>query len=489
MNPQEKLEVARRLEKLGVDVMEAGFPASSPGDLESVKTIAGIVKDCTVAALCRCAEKDIDAGREALVKAARPRIHLFLATSPIHMEYKLKMTPDQVVERAVSAVKYAKAFCSDLEFSAEDASRSDPDFVCRVFGAVIAAGATTLNIPDTVGYAIPEEFGRFVRYIKEHTPAAEKAKFSVHVHNDLGLAVANSLAAIEAGADQVECTINGIGERAGNASLEEIVMALRVRRDYLKADTRIDTTQIYGTSRLVTQVTGVKVQPNKAVVGENAFAHEAGIHQHGVLANPATYEIMTPESVGISKNQMVLGKHSGRHAFEDRLRDMGFIVDPQTLDAIFAEFKALADKKKVVGDRDIEALVMGAAASVPETWKLEHWAVNTGSALGASGTIRLRHRNGEYHQRVSMGNGPIDAMFKVINRITGKEPDLELYEIGAVTDGSASQGEAMVKIALGGRRWNGRGVSTDVVEASIKAYIAALNAMEWELSAVRSQDQ
>jgi 2-isopropylmalate synthase len=482
MNPQEKLEVARRLEKLGVDIMEAGFPASSPGDLESVKTIGGIIRDCTVAGLCRCVEKDIDAGREALAKAVSPRIHLFLATSPIHMEYKLKMTPDQVVEQAAAAVKYAKRFCSDVEFSAEDASRSDPDFVCRVFGAAIAAGAATLNIPDTVGYAMPEEFGALVRYIREHTPGGEQAKFSVHVHNDLGLAVANSLAAVEAGADQVECTINGIGERAGNASLEEIVMALRVRKDYLKADTRIDTTQIYGASRLVTQVTGVKVQPNKAIVGENAFAHEAGIHQHGVLANPSTYEIMTPESVGISKNQMVLGKHSGRHAFEDRLKDMGFTVDAETLDSIFADFKALADKKKVVSDRDIEALVMGAAASVPETWKLDHWAVNTGSALGASGTIRLRRRDGEFYQRVSLGNGPIDAIFKVINRIIGKEPDLELYEIGAVTDGSASQGEAMVKIALGGRRWNGRGVSTDVVESSIKAYIAAINAMEWELN-------
>jgi 2-isopropylmalate synthase len=485
MNPQEKLEVARRLEKLGVDIMEAGFPASSPGDLESVKTIAGIIKDCTVAGLCRCVEKDIDAGREALAKAARPRVHIFLATSPIHMEYKLKMSPDQVVEQAAAAVRYAKKFCSDVEFSAEDASRSDPDFVCRVFGAAIEAGATTLNIPDTVGYAMPEEFGRLVKYIREHTPGGEGVKFSVHVHNDLGLAVANSLAAIQNGADQIECTINGIGERAGNASLEEIVMALRVRKDYLKADTRLDTTQIYGTSRLVTQVTGVKVQPNKAIVGDNAFAHEAGIHQHGVLANRATYEIMTPESVGISKNQMVLGKHSGRHAFEDRLKTLGLSVDAQTLERIFAEFKDLADKKKVVSDRDIEALVMDTTASVPETWKLDHWAVNTGSALGATGTIRLQHKDGQYHKLVSMGDGPIDSIFKAINRIIGKEPELELYEIGAITGGSASQGETMVKIAWDDRRWNGRGISTDVVESSIKAYIAAINAMEWELGGGR----
>jgi 2-isopropylmalate synthase len=483
MNLQEKLEVARRLEKLGVDIMEAGFPASSPGDLEAVKAIAELIKDCTVAGLCRSLEKDIDAGREALARAARPRIHVFLATSPIHMEYKLKMSPEQVVERAVSAVRYARKFCSDVEFSAEDASRSDPDFVCRVFGEAIKAGAATVNIPDTVGYAMPGEFGRLVNYIREHTPGAEGVRFSVHVHNDLGLAVANSLAAIEHGADQVECTINGIGERAGNASLEEIVMALRVRRDYLKADTRIDTTQIYGSSRLVSQVTGVKVQPNKAIVGDNAFAHEAGIHQHGVLANRATYEIMTPESVGISKNQMVLGKHSGRHAFEDRLKALGLSVDAETLETVFAEFKDLADKKKVVSDRDIEALVMGAAAAVPETWKLDHWAVNTGSALGASGTIRLRHKDGQHKKWISMGDGPIDSIFRAINHIIGKEPELELYEIGAITGGSSSQGETMVKIALDGRHWNGRGVSTDVVESSIKAYIAAINAMEWEMAA------
>jgi 2-isopropylmalate synthase len=395
------------------------------------------------------------------------------------------MSPDQVVERAAAAVRYARKFCADVEFSAEDASRSDPDFVCRVFGAAIAAGAGTLNIPDTVGYAMPDEFGRLVGYIREHTPGAEKAQFSVHVHNDLGLAVANSLAAIGNGANQVECTINGIGERAGNASLEEIVMALRVRRDYLRVDTGIDATQIYAASRLVSQVTGVKVQPNKAIVGDNAFAHEAGIHQHGVLANRATYEIMTPESIGIPANRMVLGKHSGRHALEDRLRDLGFTVDTQTLDRIFADFKDLADKKKVVSDRDIEALVMGVSASAPETWKLDHWAVNTGDALGASGVIRLQHRDGKSYKLVSMGDGPIDSIFKAINRIIGKEPDLKLYEIGAITGGSTSQGEAIVKIALKNRIWNGRGVSTDVIEASIKAYIGAINAMEWDLERER----
>jgi 2-isopropylmalate synthase len=486
MNLQEKIEVAKILEKLRVDVIEAGFPISSPGDLESVKSIAGIIKDSTVAGLCRCLEKDIDAAREALVKAVSPRVHVFLATSPVHMEYKLKMTPEQVLDQAVASVKYAKKFCGDVEFSAEDAFRSDPDFVCKVFGAAIEAGARTVNFPDTVGYAMPDEFGKRIRYIKEHTPLMERAALSVHCHNDLGLAVANSLAAIANGADQAECTINGIGERAGNASLEEIVMALKVRRDILTAETRIDTTQIYAASRLVTQVTGVKVQPNKAIVGENAFAHEAGIHQHGVLVKRETYEIMTPQSIGIPQNRMVLGKHSGRHAFEDRLKDLGLTVNEGTLEAVFAEFKALADKKKLVSDRDIEALVMGTSASTPETWKLDHWAVNTGSALGASGTIRLLHKNGESKKLVTLGNGPIDAIFLAINHIVGKAPELELYEIGAITDGSSSQAETMVKIAWDKRHYNGRGVSTDVVESSIKAYLAAINAMEWELHGSQS---
>jgi 2-isopropylmalate synthase len=480
----EKIEVAKRLEKLGVDIMEAGFPISSPGDLESVRAIAGIIKNSSVAGLCRCLEKDIDAGREALAKAAAPRIHVFLATSPVHMEFKLKMNKAQVLEQAVASVKYAKKFCSDIEFSAEDAFRSDPNFVCKVFGEVIKAGALTVNFPDTVGYAMPAEFGERVRYVKEHTPGIEKASLSVHCHNDLGLAVANSISAIANGADQAECTINGIGERAGNASLEELVMGLKVRHDYFCADTRIDTTQIYAASRLVTQVTGVKVQPNKAVVGDNAFAHEAGIHQHGVLAKRETYEIMTPESIGIPKNRMVLGKHSGRHAFEERLKDLGINVDGETFEKIFTEFKELADKRKTVSDRDIEALAMGKTASVPETWRLDHWAVNTGSALGASGVIRLQHKDGRFEKLVKIGDGPLDSIFRAINQIIGKEPDLELYELGAITGGSSSQGETMVKITLDGRRWNGRGVSTDIVESSIKAYLSAINAMEWELSKV-----
>jgi 2-isopropylmalate synthase len=482
MNLTEKIEVARRLERLRVDVLEAGFPASSPGDLESVKAIAALIKDCSVAGLCRALEKDIDAAREALAKAAAPRVHIFLATSPIHMEYKLKMSREQVLERAIMAVQYAKKFCSQVEFSAEDAFRSDPDFVCEVFAAVIGAGATVVNAPDTVGYAIPDEFAAFIRYIKAHTPNMEKARLSVHCHNDLGLACANSLAAISAGADQVECTINGIGERAGNASLEEIVMALQVRKDHFQVETRIDSTQLYTVSRMVSQVTGVKVQPHKAIVGDNAFAHEAGVHQHGVLANRATYEIMTPESVGIPQNRMVLGKHSGRHAFEERLRDLGLSLSEALVEPLFAQFKALADKKKVVSDRDIEALVIELSASVPETWKLDRWVINCGSTLSSTSTIRLKAQDGSVQEQAAVGNGPIDAACKAINRIIGKEPILESYELGAITGGEDAQGETLVKILWKDRHWNGRGVSTDVVESSIKAYLAAMNALEWELS-------
>ena len=391
------------------------------------------------------------------------------------------MTEAQVLEQAVSSVKYAKKFCDDVEFSAEDAFRSDPDFVCKIFDVVIEAGALTINFPDTVGFAMPDEFGRRIRYLKENIRNIDKACLSVHCHNDLGLAVANSIAAVINGADQVECTINGFGERAGNASLEEFVMGLKVRSDYFNADTRIDTTQIYSVSRLVSQVTGVKLQPNKAIVGENAFAHEAGIHQHGVLAKRETYEIMTPESIGILKNRIVLGRHSGRHAFEERLKDLNISLNSEMFEKIFDQFKELAAKKKIVSDRDIEALVMD-TASVPETWKLDHWAVNTGSALGASGVIRLLHKDGRYEKLISMGDGPLDAIFKAVNQIIGKEPELELYELGAITGGSSSQGETMVKIALDGRRWNGRGVSTDVIESSIKAYLAAINAMEYDLT-------
>jgi 2-isopropylmalate synthase len=394
------------------------------------------------------------------------------------MEYKLKMKPEQVLEQAVSAVTYAKKFCSDVEFSAEDAFRSDPDFVCKVFSAVIAAGATTVNFPDTVGYAMPVEFGSRIRYVMERTAGIERARLSVHCHNDLGLAVANSLAAIEAGAGQAECTVNGIGERAGNASLEEIVMALRVRKDYFDADTRIDSTRLYPASRLVSQVTGVKVQPNKAIVGENAFAHEAGIHQHGVLANPATYEIMTPESVGVSKKDLVLGKHSGKHALGERILDLGFKLEGRALDEVFARFKELADRKKTVSDRDIEALVVGAAGAAPEKWKLDRWVINAGSTVSATSAIRLEAEDGGMRETVHFGNGCIDAAFSAINDLIGKDVALEMFELGAITGDADAQGEAMVKISYGGGRWNGRGVSTNIIESAIMAYISAINSME-----------
>ncbi|MHB9152857.1 MAG: 2-isopropylmalate synthase [Spirochaetales bacterium] len=487
MNLQEKVEVARQLERLGVDVIEAGFPAASPGDLAAVKAVAEAVKTCTVAALCRAAKGDIDAGWAALSAAAHPRIHTFIATSPVHMEFKLKMSPEEVLERATASVAYAKKFCDDVEFSAEDASRSDPDFLCRVFGAVIAAGATVVNVPDTVGYAMPEEFGKLVAYVKANTPGIEKATLSVHCHDDLGLAVANTLAAAAAGADQLECTINGIGERAGNASLEEIAMGIRTRKELLGLECRIDTPQIYATSRLVSKVTGVKVQPNKAIVGENAFAHEAGIHQHGILANRMTYEIMTPESVGFLSNRMVLGKHSGRHAFEERLKSLGFEPETLQVDELFARFKALADKKKTVGDRDIEALVVGSVKSLPETYSLDRWVVNSGSSLSSTCTIRLKHKEGSFREEVAVGDGPINAAFTAINRIIGKDLDLDSFELGAVTGGEDAQGEATVKVSLDGIQWNGRGLSTDVIEASILAYLAAINSMEWELSAVEPQ--
>jgi 2-isopropylmalate synthase len=483
MNVQEKIEVAKALEKLRVDIIEAGFPASSPGDLESVKTIGGIIKDSVVAALSRSLEKDLDAAKEALSAAANPRVHIFLATSPIHLQYKLKMSCDQMLEQAVSAIKYARKFCSDVEFSAEDASRSDPDFVAKVFSAVIAAGATTVNFPDTTGYAMPDEFAGMVKYVREHTDGMEKAHFSVHVHNDLGLGVANSLAAIGAGADQVECTVNGIGERAGNASLEEIVMALKVRKDYWKKETRIDTTQIYPISRLVSKVTGVKVQPNKAIVGDNAFLHEAGIHQHGVLANRATYEIMTPESVGISKDNMVLGKHSGRHAFEERLKQLGLPVgDVKTLEDAFMQFKMLADKKKVVSDRDIEAIVLGSSStSVLSAWKLDRWVTNADATGSSMSAVRLEARDGGLREAVHLGNGCIDAAFSAINDIIARDVTMEMFELGAISGSSDAQGEALVKVSYEGKQWNGRGVSTNIVESAIRAYVAAINAMEAEL--------
>ncbi|HOB08245.1 MAG: 2-isopropylmalate synthase [Limnochordia bacterium] len=480
MNLQEKLEMARQLERLRVDIIEAGFAIASPGDLMAIQAVAKEVRECTVASLARALAKDIDAAWEAVKDAASPRIHTFIATSDIHMQYKLRKSPEQVLEQAVEMVKYAKKYCSDVQFSAEDATRSDPVFLCRVFEAVINAGATVINIPDTVGYTTPWEFAELITTIFENVPNIHKVDVAVHCHNDLGLAVANSLAAVKAGVHQVECTINGIGERAGNAALEEIVMGLVVRRDFYNVDTNIDTTQIHRSSRLLSTITGVSVQPNKAIVGANAFAHESGIHQHGVLANKQTYEIMTPASIGLAENKMVLGKHSGRHAFEDRLLSLGFELSKEELDKAFEQFKLLADKKKVVSDLDIAALVQPKAFDIPETYKLKRFVINSGNTITATATVRLE--TAEFpKEAVATGDGPIDAAFKAIDEIVGIEFRLDAFTINALSEGKDAQGEVIVKISKNGHLYTGRGLSTDIIEASVKAYLNAINKMLDEL--------
>lgn len=478
MNLQEKLEVATALELLRVDVIEAGFAIASPGDFESVNEIAKLVKNASVASLSRATKGDIDRAWEAVKVGVSPLIHTFIATSPIHMKYKLKMQPDDVLARATDMVKYAASLCPLVEFSAEDASRSDRDFLCKVFAAVIAAGATAINIPDTVGYSSPFEMAELVRYITMNTKGIEKAIVSVHCHNDLGMAVANSLASIGSGAQQIECTINGLGERAGNAALEEIVMAIKTKSDVFGCDTGIDTKQIFRTSKLVSAVTATKVQINKAVVGQNAFAHEAGIHQHGVMANPLTYEIMTPEEIGIPSKQMVLGKHSGRHAFDARLKELGFSGTSAEMDAIFIKFKELADRKKIVHDKDIEVL-MGVQRDeevVHGLYKLDRFVVNTGNTITATASVRL-DKQGVLLERVASAEGPIYAMFTAINKIVGVKPVLEDYSIQAVTEGEDALGEVRVKIRSGSEIYKGRGASTDILESSALAYLNAVNQM------------
>ena len=461
--------------------MEAGFAIASPGDFASVRSIAKSIKNSSVASLARALTKDIDAAAEALKEAKFPRIHTFIATSDIHMAYKLKMTPEQVLEQAREMVKYAKKYCGDIEFSAEDASRSNPEFLYKVFEAVIQAGATTINVPDTVGYTSPEEFAALIRGIKQNVPSIDKAIISVHCHNDLGLAVANSLAAIGAGAMQIECTVNGIGERAGNAALEEVVMNLNTRKDLYGLETKINTKEIYKTSRLLSSITGVRVQPNKAIVGENAFAHESGIHQHGMLANKETYEIMTPESIGLSENKLVLGKHSGRHAFEDKVVSMGYELDDDALSKAFEEFKVLADKKKEITDRDIEALVCRKVIQVPEYYKLDRFVINSGNTITTTSSMRLLTKTGHVLEEVvSSYDGPIDASYKAIDRLVGKKFMLEDFVINAVTGGTDAQGEVNVKIKNKDHVYNGHGVSMDIVEASILAYISAINSMLYD---------
>lgn len=475
MNLAEKIEVAKQLEALGVDIMEAGFAISSKGDFESVKTIADTIKNSSVASLSRAVQKDIDASYEALKGAASPRIHLFLATSPIHMQYKLKMTPEQVLERTIEMVKYAKSLCGDVEFSAEDATRSEHEFLAKVVYEAIKAGATTVNIPDTVGYTTPAEMGDLIKYLMNNVPNIDKADISLHCHNDLGMAVANSLAGVYAGASQIECTMNGLGERAGNAALEEVVMALKTREPFYGCTTNIKTTQIYRTSKLIYNIIGQSVPINKAIVGTNAFAHESGIHQHGMMAEKTTYEIITPESVGIKKSSnMVLGKHSGRHAFDDRLKGMGYSFSPVEIDMFFEKFKEICDKKKTITDSDLEAIVNN-KERISDLYKLDTFDVHTGKNASSTCVIRL-NKSGEVFEEVSLGDGPVDAAYNAIDKIVGTPPsELEMYTIHSTSDGKDALGEVVVKLRSGEHLVTGRGLSTDIIESSILAYLNASN--------------
>ncbi len=474
MNIEEKIAVAKQLAKLGVDVIEAGFPIASPGDFDAVAQVAREVKGPIIAGLARANPQDVERAAEALRYAEKKRIHTFIATSEIHMRYKLKMNPADVLQAAVSAVRLAKRYADDVEFSAEDATRSDIDFLCQVVEAVINAGATVINIPDTVGYAIPDEFGERISIIMNRVPNVDKATISVHCHNDLGLAVANSLAAVKAGARQVECTVNGIGERAGNASMEEIVMAIKTRNDFFGLSTGIKTQEIYRTSQLVSRVTGAYVQPNKAIVGKNAFAHEAGIHQHGVLSNPLTYEIMTPESVGVPSSKLVLGKHSGRHALRERLNSLGFDLDEATLSRVFEKFKVLSDKKKEVFDEDLIIIAEEELMAVPKAFELDYIQTTAGNRILPTATVSLK-RGDEVFQDSAIGDGPVEASYNAIDRITGVPGKLLSYQIRAVTHGREALGEVTVKVKFNGVTVLGRGASTDIVEASVRAYLNAVN--------------
>ncbi|MGD9054731.1 MAG: 2-isopropylmalate synthase [Desulfobacterales bacterium] len=478
MNTAEKLRIATQLEKLGVDILEAGFPAASDGDLEAVSRIAGKLEKTEVAALARTSKSDIDRAWEAIRHATKPRIHTFIATSDIHLEYKLKMSRDEVVAAAVEAVKYARTLTDNVEFSAEDGSRSDRDFLCRVFEAVIEAGATTVNLPDTVGYAIPQEFSELVSYVKTHTPNIHKAILSVHCHNDLGLATANTLSAITAGARQAEVTINGIGERAGNTSLEEVVMSLVTRNNALGLTTSIQTEYIHPTSRLVSMITGIIVQPNKAVVGANAFAHEAGIHQDGVLKNPMTYEIMKPETIGLSTNKLVLGKHSGRHALRSRLKDMGYDLSDEEINLVFSRFKELADKKKHVVDEDLEVIVTEGILRTADIFKLEYLHVTAGTTVLPMASVKL-DINGRPARGAGYGNGPIDAAFNAIGKLTGTSSELLRFSVSALTGGTDAQGEVTVRLQENGLLALGRGADPDIITASAKAYVNGLNRLEY----------
>ena len=475
MNLQEKMEIAQALVNLGVDVIEAGFPIASPGDFEAVQEISNNIRGAVVCGLARCNEKDIDRAWEALKGALEPRIHVFLATSAIHREFKLKMDKQEIIQRAIAGVTRAKSYCDNIEFSPEDAARTEIDFLCEVVEAAIDAGATTVNIPDTVGYAMPTQMGNTIRQLRERVPNIDKAVISVHCHNDLGLAVANSLAAVENGAGQVECTINGIGERAGNCSLEEITMALRTRSDYYNAGTRINTPRLVPTSRLVSNITGIHVQRNKAIVGRNAFAHEAGIHQDGMLKEPSTYEIMRPEDVGFTKTDLVLGKHSGRAALADRAKALGYHLTGEQLQSVFEEFKMLADKKKEIYDSDIAALAEQHLGAVPEQWTLVRYELHAKTDETPRVALTLRQGENENTAELSAGDGQVDAVFLAIEQLTGVEVVCRDFTVHSVSVGKDAQAEVRVELEHNGQIYRGRGVSTDSVEASAHAFLNGIN--------------
>jgi 2-isopropylmalate synthase len=475
MNLAEKMEIAQALVDLKVDIIEAGFPIASPGDFEAVREIAGNIRGATICGLARCNDADIDRAWEALKHAPSPRIHVFLATSAIHREFKLKMDKDEIIRRAIAGVERAVRYCDDVEFSPEDAARTELDFLCQVVEAAIKAGATTVNIPDTVGYATPAHFGNVIKNLRERVPNIDRAVISVHCHNDLGLAVANSLAGIENGGGQIECTINGIGERAGNCSLEEVVMALRTRQDYFKADTRIETRRLVPTSRLVSNITGLQVQRNKAVVGRNAFAHEAGIHQDGMLKEPRTYEIMRPEDVGFAKTDLILGKHSGRAALADRAKALGYHLTAEQLQTVFEQFKSLADKKKDIYDGDIAALCEQQYLDGASQWSIASYVIHCGSGEKPTVSLTLKKGDREVAERMTCGDGPVDAIFLALEKITGITVVCRDFRVQAVTVGKDAQAEVNVEVEHNGQIYRGRGVSTDSVEASGKAFLNAIN--------------
>jgi 2-isopropylmalate synthase len=493
MNPAEKLQVAHALKELGVDVIEAGFPIASPGDFDSVRAIAREVHGPVICGLARCNPTDIDRACAAVKEAQRPRVHVFLATSAIHREFKLKMAKEEIVRRTVEGVSRAKAVIDDVEFSPEDASRTELEFLAEVVERAIEAGATTINLPDTVGYAVPEQYGAMFAYLKKHARGADKVVFSAHCHNDLGMAVMNTLAAVQNGARQIEVTINGLGERAGNCALEEAVMALRTRADYFRVGTRINTKKLYTTSRLVSHVTGLAVPRNKAVVGQNAFSHESGIHQDGMLKERSTYEIMNPEDVGILRTELVLGKHSGRAALKQRILDLGYHLTDEQLLRVFDGFKSLADRKKVIYDGDIEALAEAQIHTGPMLWTLEAVTCNAGTATIPSAAVALWHQDGTILRDAALGDGPVDAVFKAIERITGIEVQLNDFRIRSVSGGEDAQGEALVEASYNGKAISGRAVSTDIIEASALAFLQVINriamrAKHLETSRIHSTD-